>query len=392
MKKRIVIAVITAGFLLVAVAVAVFTFGPGLVESRMNRVRAAAKPAPSDVSRAFHSTLFVADLHADTLLWNRNLLIESGRGHVDIPRLAAGNVALQMFTVVTQTPRNMNYNNNASSTDNVTLLAMLQCWPPATWSSRLERALYQARRLHDAADNSGGTLSLIESQEDFSTFMERRKTQPRDVGCLLGIEGLHCLEGSLENVDVLFSAGFRMMGPAHFFDNEVGGSAHGVEKRGLSEFGLQVVRRMEECHIVIDLAHASPKLIDDILRVATHPVICSHTGVKGTCDNGRNLSDDHLRRIAQSGGLIGIGYWDSAVCGNDVASIVAAIRYAVNVAGVDHIALGSDFDGAVTTPFDASGVVTITDGLLAAGVAEEDIAKIMGENVQRFFMQALPPA
>jgi len=391
MKKRITAIVLSVALLTIIAAMVTFAVLPGIVESRMNRIGAGAPIAVSDAARALHANSFVADLHADTLLWDRDLLARGSRGHVDVPRLIEGNVALQAFTVVTKTPKNMNYDNNTGDTDNVTLLAVMQRWPRATWSSLLDRALYQSGRLHDAVNRSGGRLRLIESQKDLTEFVEQRKTDPQTVGCFLGIEGLHCLEGKVENVDVLFDAGFRMMGPVHFFDNAVGGSAHGVEKGGLTEFGHQVVRRMEERRILIDLAHASPKLIDDVLNVATRPVISSHTGVKGTCDRGRNLSDEHVRKIAETGGLVGIGYWDEAVCGHDVASIVAAIRHAAGVAGTDHVALGSDFDGAVTTPFDTTGVVAITEGLLAAGFPEEDIAKIVGGNVQRLLMQVLPP-
>ena len=124
--------------------------------------------------------------------------------------------------------------------------------------------------------------------------------------------------------------------------------------------------------------------------MATRPVVVSHTGVKGTCDNRRNLSDEQLRAIAANGGLVGIGYWETAVCGKDAASIARAIKYAAGVIGVDHVALGSDFDGAVPTPFDATGLVKLTEALLAAGFSPEDIAKVMGGNEIRFFMENLP--
>jgi microsomal dipeptidase-like Zn-dependent dipeptidase len=88
--------------------------------------------------------------------------------------------------------------------------------------------------------------------------------------------------------------------------------------------------------------------------------------------------------------VIGIGVWDTATCGNDTRSTARAIRYAVSVVGVDHVALGSDFDGAVTTPFDASGWALVTDALLQEGFSEADIRKIMGKNVVRVLREALP--
>jgi microsomal dipeptidase-like Zn-dependent dipeptidase len=199
-------------------------------------------------------------------------------------------------------------------------------------------------------------------------------------------------EGRIELVDSLFAFGFRMGGLTHFFDNEVGGSAHGVSKAGLTSFGRETVARMEQLGMLVDVAHASPTLIDDVLAVATRPVVVSHTGVQGTCAGVRNLSDDHLRRIAATGGVIGIGYWDAAVCEITPASIARAILYAVNVAGPDHVALGSDWDGAVTTSFDATALVRITDALLDAGMSEAVIAQVMGENLLRLLGQTLPPA
>ena len=142
--------------------------------------------------------------------------------------------------------------------------------------------------------------------------------------------------------------------------------------------------------MLIDLAHASKPMIDDVLAMATRPLVVSHTGVAGTCPGPRNLSDEHLRRIAAGGGLIGIGYWDGAVCATSVDAIVKAIRYSVDLIGVEHVALGSDFDGTIHAPFDTSGLVLLTDGLLKAGFSTEQITAIMGGNVQRLLLQYLP--
>jgi len=207
---------------------------------------------------------------------------------------------------------------------------------------------------------------------------------------LLSIEGAHALDGKLENLDVLYRAGYRMMSPSHFFDNDIGGSAAGVQKIGLTEKGREWVRQMETRHMIVDLAHASPRTIADVLAIATRPVVVSHTGVKGTCDNNRNLSDDQMRAVAGKGGLIGIGYWQTATCGTDATAIVKAIRYVSDRVGAEHVALGSDFDGAVTEPFDTTGLVEITDAMLEAGYSEQEIRMIMGENVMRFLEANLP--
>jgi microsomal dipeptidase-like Zn-dependent dipeptidase len=381
-------ALAVAGVLVAAVTAAA-AIVPGEVERRMNRV--ASRPVPvSARARELHARLLVADLHADTLLWDRDLLSRGARGHVDVPRLVEGGVALQAFTVVTKTPRHLNIERNDDRSDDITLLALAQRWPPATWRSLRSRALHEASRLEAAAGRSQGALTLVRTAAELDAFLERRRSDPRLVGAILGLEGSHALEGDLANVDVLQAAGFRMMAPTHFFDNAIAGSAHGVGKGGLTDQGREWVRRLEERRILVDLAHASPQTIDDVLALARRPVVVSHTGVRGTCDNRRNLSDAQLRAIAATGGVVGIGFWDTAVCGPDARAVARAIVHAVRVAGPEHVGLGSDFDGAVTTPFDATGLPQVTQALLDAGMAEDDIARVMGGNVVRLLRVSLP--
>jgi microsomal dipeptidase-like Zn-dependent dipeptidase len=180
-----------------------------------------------------------------------------------------------------------------------------------------------------------------------------------------------------------------MMAPTHFFDNDIGGSSAGVDKTGLTDKGREMVRRMEARHMLVDLAHAAPRTIDDVLAIATRPVIVSHTGVRATCDNSRNLSDAQLRGVAHTGGVIGIAYFDVAVCGNGAAAIARAIRHTADTVGVDAVALGSDFDGAVVAPFDTTGLGLLIDALFQAGFSEDDIAKIMGSNALRVLLSSL---
>jgi membrane dipeptidase len=371
-------------------ALAVFFYVARETDRRSNSLIRRPRPVISDAARRLHERLLVADLHADTLLWDRDPLARARRGHVDVPRLLEGNVALQGFTVVTKTPRHLNIESNDDRSDDVTLLAMAQRWPPATWHSLKARALHQAGRLHDAAARSAGRLSVVRSRSDLAAYLARRGADRNITAGFLGLEGAHALEGDLGNVDVLFGAGFRMVGLVHFFDNEFGGSAHGVAKGGLTAKGRELVRRLEERRMIVDLAHASPRTIGETLAIATRPVVVSHTGVKGTCDNVRNLDDDALRGVARTGGLVGIGYWETAVCGVGGAAVARAIRHATEVAGIDHVALGSDFDGAVAEPFDTAGLAEVTEALIAAGFTEREVEKIMGGNVFRVLAEALP--
>ena len=180
------------------------------------------------------------------------------------------------------------------------------------------------------------------------------------------------------------------MSPSHFFDTAFGGSAHGIEKGGLTAAGSEMVRRMEARAMLVDVAHASAATIDDILAMSARPVVASHTGFRGVADNSRNLTDEHARGIAATGGLLGVGFWPTACGGDDAAAIARAIRYAVNVAGIEHVGLGSDFDGAVPVPFDATGLVVLTDALIDAGFADDEIAKVMGGNARRLLTDVLP--
>ncbi len=389
MKKLIKTIAAVLSLLVVGFLVFFFVFAASVTERWLNPVIARPPYQVSDRAAKLHERLFVADMHADALLWNRDLNDDSPMAHVDVPKLLRGNVSLQAFTVVTKTPRGMNIERNDDTTDNIFLLALAQRQPFENLFSLTKRALYQAKKLHEHAAASNGRLVVIENKRDLAAFIERRKTE-RQVGGWLGIEGAHALDGDLDNIDMLFNAGFRMMAPTHFFDNDIAGSAHGIQKHGLTDKGRDMVRRMETKRMFVDVAHASAKTIDDVLAMATRPVVVSHTGVKGTCDNQRNLSDDQLRRIAATGGVIGIGFWDTAVCGDDARSIAKAIKYAIGVAGIEHVGLGSDFDGSVKAPFDASGEALVTEALIDEGFSDDDIAKVMGGNVLKLLSDGLP--
>ncbi|HEY5027049.1 MAG TPA: membrane dipeptidase, partial [Candidatus Angelobacter sp.] len=238
-------------------------------------------------------------------------------------------------------------------------------------------------------DQSKGALVIVRSRRDLQNFLTTRASTHAVAG-FLGAEGAQPLEGRLGNLEDLYSAGFRMMAPTHFTDTAIAGAAAGMKKGGLTDLGRQWVHAMESHHMLIDLAHASPATLRDITAMATRPLIVSHAGVRSTCDNPRNLSDDELTAVARTNGVIGIGLWETATCGSDARATAHAIHYAVNIVGADHVALGSDFDGGITAPFDSSGWALLTDALLQEGISEQDIHKVMGENVVRVLLEILP--
>ena len=387
MIRKIFIA--AAALITVAVLIA-FTFGPAYLEKGINRVIDHEPYQISDAARALHSTLTAADLHSDTLLWHRDILDRGKRGHVDVPRLVEGGVAIQVFSTVTKAPKALNYVENTGDSDQVTGAVILQRWPIRTWGSLYERARYQAQRLDKAARRSDGALVFLRTRADLDSVLEARANGSLVSGGLMAVEGSHALEGSPGNIQNLYDEGFRMMSLHHFFDNELGGSLHGVSKAGLTDFGRAAIHEMNRLGIMIDVAHSSETVVDQALAISTTPLIVSHTGVRGTCDQPRNISDDHMQRIAAGGGLIGIGYWEGAVCDATPAGIAKTIVYAVNLVGVEHVALGSDYDGAISVWFDTSELAALTQALLNEGLSDDEIRAVMGGNQIRFFRQYLP--
>jgi microsomal dipeptidase-like Zn-dependent dipeptidase len=377
------------GLILIA-AIAFFVLAPGIVENAQNKVQPVALNI-TPRALALQKTLDVADMHADSLLWKRDLLTRSTRGMVDLPRLQAGNYALQIFSSVTKTPKGQNYDGNSGDTDNITTLVVADLQPVRTWGSLLQRSLYHADKLKRFAAGSNGQMRVVTTSADLLRLLLDRRAGKPVVGAMLSIEGLQDLEGNIANLDKLYAAGFRMAGLAHFFDNDVAGSMHGMKKGGLTPLGVAVVRRMEKLGMVVDVAHASHQTVAEIIAMARRPLVSSHGGVQATCKVNRNLTDDEVRGIAKTGGVIGIGYWDAAICSTKPADVAKAIAYVRDLVGIDHVGLGSDFDGAVTTGFDASQVAAITQALLDRGFSDDDIRKVMGGNVLRVLIAGMVP-
>ncbi len=371
--------------LLLLVIVAAFGV-PYVVEDQMNVVQRDNVWPVTERARNLHATLRIADLHADTLLWSRDFDDASSIGHVDLPRLIEGGVTLQVLAAVTKSPAGQNYESNATDTrDNITLLTVAQRWPVRTWGSLLERALYQSERLHEI-EAANDQLVIIRSAADLDGHLAASADR---VAALLAAEGAHPLEGDIDNLERLWNAGYRMLGLHHFFDNRLGGSLHGQSGAGLTPFGQEVVATAVDMGFIIDVAHSSPAVVDDVLALSDKPVVVSHTGIHGTCASPRNIADEQMQRIAAAGGLVGIGYWD-AVCDITPRGVARTIAYAVDLLGDDHVALGSDFDGSTTVTFDTAELAVLTQALLDAELDEATVRKVMGENQLAFLTKHLP--
>ncbi len=371
----------------------VFALGPGIVENGQNRVTAHDPWPVSEAAKAMHERLVIGDWHADSLLWDRDLTKRWSRGHVDMPRLALGNVAVQVFTTVTKSPSELNYaRNSAGARDDITLLSIAQLRPYRSWFNLTERALVQAEALERAGAKAPEALKIIRTRADLAAVLTAREDGAMVVGGILGAEGGHVLLGEIANLDRLYDAGFRLMGLTHFFDNELGASLHGEAgaDQGLTEFGRRVVEKMVEKHMIVDLAHASPQVAHEVLAMVDVPVVVSHTGIFSHCQTVRNFPDELMLAIAAKGGLIGIGFWDEVICDATPKGIAATIVSAIALVGEDHVALGSDFDGAVETTFDVAELPALTQALIDANLDEPVIAKVMGGNMLRFLSAALP--
>lgn len=364
---------------------------PQYIESQRNPVKMAAPYQVSKEAQALYDRLdFISDLHCDALLWGRNLNERGDRGHVDFPRMREANVALEMFTIVSKSPAGQNMQSNSEDAfDNITPLTIAKGESPWNWFSLINRTLGQSEALAQFVEKEEGKAIFIRSKADLERLLESRKSEKSVIGAMLGIEGGHALEGSLENLDKVYQAGVRMIGPTHFFDNEFGGSAHGENGAGLSDFGKEAVKKMNELGIFIDLAHASPAIVEDVLNLTTKPVMVSHTGVRAILDSQRNLSDAQIQKIAANGGIIGIAFFDMAVGEPELPNIIASIKHVRDLVGIQYVALGSDYDGSVAVPFDITGLPLIVEGLMKAGFSEAEIRAVMGENVKDFFLKNL---
>lgn len=392
--------------------------GPEQLDRRLNRVIAdPAAPEPDASDRAFHETLFVADLHSDTLKWDRDLLEHSTFGHLDLPRMVEGNVALQAFTIVTKSPiptrRDDQPGGFCVSSSSVNVAALLAAVQGRPAFSQRERALFQVRRLKDAirrsAEWAGPELRLIETAKDLRALVADRKEGQQVIGAILGIEGGHWVgtPGSAHDQAVehdmqeLFEAGVRMFAPTHRFDNALSGASEGCERDGLTELGRRAVEQAQALGIAVDLAHISPAGLEDALDVLAAPPVVSHTGIQSGCEAPcrphRNLSDDEIGHLLDAGGLIGIGYWPQAIgpALGRIGDVMAHIMQIAEDEGLQpgrHIALGSDFDGSVSPFIDVSQLDVLTTIMRRREQPfdETTIRNIAGRNACRYFARVLP--
>ena len=366
---------------------------------------AAAPAAPADV----HARAIVVDSHDDTtqrMFFDKtfDLGVRHADGNIDIPRMREGGLDALFFSI----------------------------WVPSdvTGPVAVKRALQQIDLVHEAVRRHANDLVLATTAADV-----RRAASEKKIAALMGMEGGHMIDDDLGTLRDYARLGVRYLTLTHFKNNNWADSSTDRPKHnGLTDFGKDVVRELNRLGVMVDISHVADKTFADVLTLTTVPVIASHSSCRVISNHPRNMSDDMMRALAKNGGVIMINYEVSYLseesrvaseksggvvrildrmskaCGGDEAcsmlriarftrdamdkgtlpavsweKIVEHIDHAAKVAGVDHVGLGSDFDGA-TMPIgmeDASQLPRLTAALLAKGYSTADVEKILGGNILR---------
>lgn len=304
----------------------------------------------------------VVDLHCDTILQihagQRRLDQRSATGHIDIPRLREGGVDVQVFAIYVA-------------------------------PSMAARGPARAREL---IQSFNGAMTASASQITHVTTVAEieRAQRERKIAAVLSIENGDALGGQLTGLDEFHRLGVRMLGLTWNPSNPLGDGALGRRHGGLTDLGRAVLRRMEELGIVPDASHLSEPAFWDMMKATRGPVIASHSNAAALHMHPRNLTDEQLRAIAGRGGVAGVNFYPGFLGKATLTRVLDHIDYIVNVAGVDHVALGSDYDGIPQAPNgleDVSKLPNLTSGLQSRGYTREQIHKILGGNALRVFRQ-----
>ena len=370
----------------------------------------AAGVTADDISaraKKLHFSSIVVDTHDDTtqrfLDGKFDLGPRDARGSIDIPRMREGNLSAIFFSI----------------------------WMPSkiTGPEAVDRALVQIDSVREQVRKHSNDLTLATTAGEIREARKQGK-----IAALMGVEGGHMINSDLGVLRSFAALGVRYMTLTHSGNDEwADSSTDKAAHNGLTDFGKEVVREMNRLGVMVDISQVSDKTFYDALEVSKAPLFASHSSCRAICDAPRNMTDQMIKDLAAKGGVIQINYhigflsqeYRNAAtpeiakqlavevnkrCGSDegcqliegdivtrefveqgklprvdFAKIIEHIDHAVKVAGVDHVGLGSDFDGA-NMPYgmeDASKLPRITEALLQKGYSESDVKKILGENTLR---------
>ena len=326
-----------------------------------------------------HRSAYVADGHADTLMWNRDLNARSEKGHVDFPRLAEGGAKMQCFTLVTR---------GLPVIDGFPIFTWWLGWPKEARRTVWTRALWQIDQLERFCAASGGKAAIAKRKGDLE-----RNEAAGVLSAVLGVEGAFAVNGDPGNVQRLWDRGVRFMSLTHLGDSEIGGTSFPLFKnRGLSTLGKEILAEMARVGMAVDLAHASKRVLEDIFAGPSLPTFCSHTGLSSATESWRNLDDDTLREVQRRDGVVGVIFAGNFLGGKRITHLLNHIERGLAVVGDRHIVLGSDYDGFIKIPRemrDVRDVKQITRGLVERGVARGAIESVLGNGYRRFFTNVM---
>jgi membrane dipeptidase len=345
-------------------------------------------PAPSPEALALHAATPVVDLVVGTALFRATMIEPARGGHVDLPRLRAGGVNVIGLTVATRFP---DLRGTLSRFHFRSLGATR-----AALASNMALAEWLIERIHGWCAASAGGLRLLTGRADLQACLGR----DGPIGVFVGVQGAHVLDGRLEGVERLRSLGVRMFAPAHVMDNRYVGSGTGHHRGGLTGAGIELIGELERLGMLVDLAHMSTAGIEQALGIVGQPPVLSHTGLTACAATGsrwrryspatRNVPDWVVQRVAAAGGVTGIVLASRLLGGDTPADAAVHLKRAVEQAGAQGVAIGSDMDGGLRMVVDAAGLPRLTGELLACGLEPTVVRGILGANALRLLTAALP--
>jgi len=328
----------------------------------------------SEEALELHRRSLVVDLHTDSLTAARMLGRDLSRRH----RPPAG---MQPWMLHADVPR-----MKEASLDAVFLGIVTHPWPHKAY----QRAIRNLRYGKFVVRKNSDSMAHATSPEEIEAARAAGK-----IAVLFGVEGLHMLSGRLERIEEFFRLGVSYITLAHFSSNRFAVSSANKRRSDveLDDRGAAAIELMNSLGMMIDLAHVHTNLIGEVCRMTTQPVIVSHGATQALRPTFRNLSDSDISDVAGTGGVIGLIYASEWLAkGRDVsiATIVDHADHIRKVAGVEHIALGSDFDGFIATPEglrDVTDLPALTQLFLERGYSPEEVAGILGGNFMRVFRE-----
>lgn len=244
----------------------------------------------------------------------------------------------------------------------------------------------QAKRIE--AQNS--TLKLCNTNNDIEEGLKAKK-----VCCLLSIEGGESLEGKIENLNAFYDAGVRLITLTWNYANELGDGAQTQHNGGLTQFGLETIKIMQQKGMIVDISHSDEKTFEDCINACTSPIIASHSNARTVCEHPRNLYDWQIRAIKETGGVVGINFYTEFINNSEsacISDLVRHIEHICEVADEQTVGIGADFDGISSLPDSINGVehlYLVFNELAKLNYTEETIKMIAGGNFARVFREVL---